>query len=296
MNTDLSIIIVNWKVAELIHDLLSSVARETAGIEYEIFVVDNASSDHIEGVVDDFKKAHAKVPIMLLKNASNLGFAAACNRGIRLAHGRHVVLLNPDTRVVDGALQKMVAWLDAHPDVGVAGPKLTEPDGSLQPSVRRLPGIINQLLVLLKLPHVWRSHPVLRHYYADDFDYSMEADVEQVKGAAFFMSREALRKVGTLDERFFIWFEEVDFCKRVRDAGLRVVYTPIATIMHHGGRSFAREMTFRKQRYFIASMLKYVQKHRGTAAAIVLAMPAALVLSVTAMFSLWNTLRSEKRS
>jgi len=293
---DLSVIIVNWKSAELIRELLVSVARETRGVSYEIFVVDNASGDHVEGVVNDFKKAHSRVPIMLLMNDRNEGFAAACNRAIRLSGGRHAVLLNPDTRVLDGALQKMVAWMDERPMVGVAGPMLVEPDGSIQKSVRRLPGVLDQLLVLLKLPHLWRAHPVLRRYYADDFDYSRESDVEQLMGAAFFVRREVFETIGLLDERFFIWFEEVDFCKRAREAGWRVVYAPVARVMHHGGRSFSQEMRFRKQRHFVRSLLAYVKKHRGTLPALLLAVPAALILSLMAVIALWRLPRSGKRS
>lgn len=267
---DLSVIVVNWKVAPLVGRLLDSIALETRGLTVEVIVIDNASRDGLATVVRSFQTRNPHLPVELVQNERNLGFAAACNQGLYRARGRHLVLLNPDTRVVDGALQKMIAWLDQHPDVGVAGPRLLNEDGSIQPSVRRLPLLADQLLVMLKLHHLSLRFAPLRRYLHHDFDYSRESDVEQVMGAALFIRRECLEAIGPLDERFFTWFEEVDYCKRACAAGWRVVYAPTAAVIHLGGTSFAQELTARNNLRHLSSSLKYFAKHHGRTAALVL--------------------------
>lgn len=286
---DLSIITVNWKVADLVGDLLGSIEANKENLAIEIFVVDNDSKDHIDAVVATFKN-RSGIPITLIKNDRNLGFAAANNIAIRRASGRHVALLNPDTRATHGALSKMVAWMDVHPDVGVAGTKLLNVDGTLQESVRRFPGLLDQTMILLKFQHLWADAPFFKSYLMKGFDYAKEQDVDQVMGAAFFVRRETFKKIGLLDEAFFIWFEEVDFCKRVKDAGLRVVYTPVASFIHHRGASFAQAMTFKKQKYFTNSMRIYFAKHSGVWTTPLLVLPMCFGLVSSAFLSLWHSL------
>lgn len=285
---DLSIITVNWKVADLVGELLGSIDANKENLALEIFVVDNDSRDEIEKVVTDFKN-RSGIPITLIKNEQNLGFAAANNIAIRRASGRHVALLNPDARATKGALGKMILWMDEHPGVGVAGTRLLNPDGTVQESVRRFPSLLDQVMILLKFQHFWPGAPILEKYTMAGFDYSKEQDVDQVMGASFFVRRETFKKLGLLDERFFIWFEEVDFCKRVKNAGLRVVYTPVASFIHHRGASFAQALTFKKQAYFTNSMRIYFAKHRGLWTTLLLALPMAFGLLSAALFSLWTS-------
>ncbi len=285
---DLSIITVNWKVADLVGELLGSIEANKEDLLLEIFVVDNDSKDAIEDVVATFRN-RSGIPTTLIKNDRNLGFAAANNIAIRRASGRHVALLNPDARVTHGGLKKMTAWMDAHPDVAVAGPKLLNVDGSLQESVRRFPKLLDQALILLKLQHVWPSAGPFKRYLAKGFDYAKEQDVDQVMGAAFFVRGDAFKKIGLLDEAFFIWFEEVDFCKRAKDAGWRVVYTPNAAFVHHRGASFSQVMSFKTQAYFTRSMRIYFMKHRGAWTKVVLALPIFFGLLSTALFSAWTS-------
>jgi len=196
--------------------------------------------------------------------------------------------------VTKGALKRMVEWMDAHPEAGIAGPKLLNPDGSRQPSVRRFPGLLDQALILLKLHRFWPSAPPFRRYLAADFDGAKEQDVDQLMGAALFVRREVFADIGLLDEAFFIWFEEVDFCKRAKDAGWRVVYVPTASVIHHGGASFAKAMTLKKQRYFGASMRTYFRKHRGAWTLLVLALPMLIGLGAAASLSLWKSLQARR--
>ena len=290
---DLSVVTVNWKVADLVGELLGSIHANKEDLAVEVYVVDNDSRDHIEDVVAKFR-ARSDVPVTLIRNDRNLGFAKANNQAIRRCSGRVVALLNPDTRVTKGALKRMLDWMAARPDVGIAGPKLLNQDGSLQESVRRFPRLVDQALILLKLQHLWPSAPPFRTYLAKDFDYGKEQDVDQLMGAALFVRRKVFEGVGLLDERFFIWFEEVDFCKRAKAAGWGVVYVPSVQIVHRGGASFAQAMTLRKQRYFSASMAKYFRKHRGTWTLLVLALPMLIGLLAASLLSLWTSVRAKR--
>lgn len=282
---DVSIITVNWKVADLTARMLRSVAQHTKDVSYEIFVVDNASDDAIRETVAGFREAYPDIPVRFIGNERNLGFAAANNLAISQSSGRYVLLLNPDTSVKDDAISKMVGWLDAHSDIGVAGPRLLNADGTVQPSVRAFPRVLDQTLILLKLHHLARNLSPLQTYFADDVDYTKTQDVDQVMGAAFFVRREVFTKIGLLDEAYFIWFEEVDFCRRAKEAGFRVVYAPVADIVHHGGQSFAKAFTMTKQKYFNESMWTYFRKHEG-ARAWLLAAPLAVGLGLAGLVSL----------
>lgn len=290
---DLSIVTVNWKVADLVDELLGSIAANKEDLSIEVYVVDNDSRDHIEDVIAKFR-ARSDVPVTLIRNDRNLGFAKANNQAIRRCSGRVVALLNPDTRVTKGALKRMMEWMATRPDVGIAGPKLLNTDGTLQESVRRFPRLLDQALILLKLQHLWPSAPPFKAYLAQGFDYGKEQDVDQLMGAALFVRRKVFESVGLLDERYFIWFEEVDFCKRAKKAGWGVVYVPTVQVIHHGGKSFAQAMTLKKQRYFTSSMGKYFRKHHGAWTMLVLALPMLIGLLAASTLSLWTSVRAKR--
>lgn len=260
---DLSIVIVNWKVKDLLRRCLASVYAQTQGINFEVCVVDNDSKDgSVEMVLREFPQA------TLIANNRNVGFAAGNNPAIARASGDFVVLLNPDTEIADNALAKMVDFMRRTPQAGICGPRLRNTDGSIQRSVRHFPTCTSQLLICLKLHHAVPHAKTLKTYFAEDMDYSKAQPVDQVMGAAFMIRRSVLDAIGLLDERFFIWFEEVDFCKRAVDAGFQVWYTPDASIIHHGGESFGQVFGPAKQRMFNDSMRKYFAKHYGPLAAV----------------------------
>lgn len=276
---DLSVVILNWKVKELLRQCLISVYRETAGLDFEVIVADNDSGDgSAEMVAKEFPQAR------LIVNDRNLGFAAGNNAGIRVAMGEFVILLNPDTELQDNALEAMVRVMRANPDVAVLGPTLLNADGSLQPSVRRFPTPLSQALVMLKLHDLFPRLKPVREYFASGFDYLAPSSVDQVMGAAFMVRRSAFEKLGLLDERFFIWFEEVDFCRRAVNAGYDVMYTPEARVVHHGGESFNQVFGPKRQHLLNSSLLKYARKHFGAAAACGLALlyPLSMMLACLA--------------
>jgi len=276
MTTDLTIVIVNYKVKELVMKLLDSVYAQVRGISFEVYLIDNASDDWI--VVEVAKRFP---DVNVIANDRNLGFATACNQGIRRAAGRHVLLLNPDTELIEDAPSAMVREADANPDVGVIGCRVLNADRSLQRSVLGFPTVRSQVAVMLKLHHLAPWLPCLKRYFLPDFDYSRTQDVDQVIGAAFMITRSALDKVGLMDEKYFIWFEEVDYCRSVRDAGLKIRYLSDTSIIHHGGQSFGQLLALPKQRLWNRSLGRYMRKHGGIARWLIVEslMPLSLVLA-----------------
>ena len=251
---NLSIIIVNWNVRDLLQKCLTSIYKNSQGIFLEVFVVDNASSDSsAEMVRQDFPQAK------LIESEENLGFAKANNLAIKQSKGQFILLLNPDTEILPNSLQNMVKFMEANKDCGVAGCKILNPDKTLQPSVRRFPTLYSQIIVLTKLHNFFPR--LIKKYLALDLNYEKVQEVDQVMGAFFLIKREVLDKVGFLDEKFYIWFEEVDFCKRTKDVGFKILYTPEVEIIHHGGQSFKQVLSYKKQKIFNKSLARYFKQH-----------------------------------
>lgn len=270
---DLSIIIIPWNVRDLVRENLKSIYKNTSNIEFEVFAVDNDSRD---GTADMIRKEFPRVypvksgeagakqfnGVNLIANNYNAGFARANNQAIKEARGRYILLLNPDMRVLPGTLEGMVKWMDAHSEAGVAGCHLVKENRETVPHIRRFPTVWDQLAIVLKSPHIFPS--VLNKYLCKDFDYIKEQEVDSIRGSFFMIKREVIEKIGALDERYFIWFEEVDFCRRVRQDGWKVIYTPTAECVDYVGKSFAQVKRGVTQKYFRDSMLKYFKKwHPG---------------------------------
>ena len=231
---------------------------DAKNISFEVFVVDNASIDDSARVVrENFPE------VKLIVNAKNEGFAKANNQGIKKSSGEYILLLNPDTEIFNNAFLKMIEVFKEDEKLGILGPKLLNSDKSLQPSIRRFPTLFSQTLILLKIHHFLPNLKTFKKYFARDFDYSREQSVDQVMGACFMVRRKILKQVGFLDEKFYIWFEEVDYCKRAKKAGWNVVYTSNAEIIHYGGRSFQQKLSLEKQKIFNKSLRYYFSKHYG---------------------------------
>lgn len=257
---DLSVIIVSYKVKTLLTACLESIESARGGLSVEVFVVDNDSGDGTDAMVK------ADFPwVKFIAAGGNLGFAKANNLALKQSTGENVLFLNPDTEVSADTFSAAVKIIKARPECGVLGPKMVFGDGSFQPSVRRFPTVTAILLMLLKLPKIFSHLSAIDRYLAVDFDYSREQSVDQVMGAFMLMPRAVLQQIGGFDERFFIWFEEVDLCRRVKAAGYSVIYSPEVKIVHHGGKSFAQQSLVTNQRRFFVSALKYFLKYGGKA-------------------------------
>jgi GT2 family glycosyltransferase len=253
-NLDLSLIIVSYNVRNLLIACLESIQSVVASsrLRYEIIVVDNASSD---GSPESVRQRFPGV--RLIENTENLGFAAANNRGLRDAGGRVIVLLNPDTTVPPGTMDTLYGYLDAHPDAGVVGPRLVYPDGSTQPSRRRFPTVLTGLLESTIVQDYWPENPATRRYYLADRSIDVIQDVDWLVGACLMARREVFEQAGVLDEAFFMYSEEVEWCHRVRKAGWRIVYLPEATIVHHEGASSRQDVPARQINFDTSRVLLF---------------------------------------
>ncbi len=198
----------------------------------EIWVVDSASTD---GSADMVREAFPRVG--LITNSENVGFTSGNNLGMARCRGRAVLLLNPDTEIVGDALTVMADYLDTHPDVGIVGPRILTPDGGLQPSRRRFPTYGTAFVESTCLQRWFPRHPLLARYYMWDVPDDREQDVDWLEGACLMARAEVVRQIGGLDERFFMYSEEMDWCLRAKRAGWHVVYLPQAAIIHYGGKS-----------------------------------------------------------
>ena len=278
---DLSILIVSWNVRELLRKCLysvisnqysvssnqtpdSSLNTEHCSLNTEVIVVDNCSSDgSVEMLRSEFPNVH------LIGNSENVGFTRANNQALAMAQGRYLFLLNPDTELGPGALSALVAYMDAHPRVGMIGPQLRYGDGSIQSSRRRFPTLATAFLESTKLQQWFPHNRVLTHYYMRDTDDSATQEVDWINGSAMFTRREVYDQVGGLDEAFFMYSEELDWCFRIKQAGWQIVYLPSAQITHYEGKS-SEQVVAKRDIYFHSSKIRFFRKYHGALVAQVL--------------------------
>jgi GT2 family glycosyltransferase len=251
----LTIQIVNWNAREYLRQSLRSIFEHAPTCPFEVLVLDNASQD---GSVQMIEKEFPAV--RLLVSECNLGFAKGHNQLARHARGRYLLILNPDTVVTLGALTRLVRFADSHPEAGIVGPKLLNPDGSLQYSCRRFPNPVAAIFRNTPLGRLFPQNRYTRDYLMLDWDHNSVREVDWVSGAAMLVRREGFMQLGGFDEQFFIYVEDVDLCYRAWQAGWKVLYYPEAVIIHAIGRStdlVANKMIIT----FHQSMYKFYKKH-----------------------------------
>ncbi len=252
---DLSITICSWNTIEDLRACLQSLREAHGEADFEVIVVDNASADGSPDMVE------AEFPeFTLLRQTTNLGFTGGHNLAIAQRKGTDVALLNSDTVVHPGAIRRVTQYMAANPLVGIAGPKLLNPDGSLQFSCRRFPNPLAAAFRNTFLGRVFPNNRFTRDYLMTDWKHDQPREVDWVSGAALFMTKSLVEKVGMLDDTLFMYCEDVDICKRAWDAGFKVTYIPDAVVTHAIGRStdkVANKMILR----FHRSMFRYFVKH-----------------------------------
>lgn len=287
MSPDLSIVIVSFNTKSMLRDCLAALRGAAGDLSAETFLVDNNSPD---GSADMVRLEFPDV--WLIANTENVGFARANNQAIRQALGRYVVLLNPDTEAERGSLAVLASHLDAHPDVGAAGPMLLNSDGSLQRNGRLFPTPWSELLSLLGLSRLCRRWFERRFIFGRE-DFSYDACVDGVSGACLMVRRDVIDKVGPLDERFFMFYEEVEWCWRIKKAGWRIAYVADARVVHHWmgsvrqrGRAMAARLRESRQSYYQAT---------GTGSAAVVAAVNALAAAQTEALYLGSRLKQAAR-
>lgn len=261
---DVSIIIVNYKTRGMVKQGLKSLRLARIRLNYEVFVVDNGSRDGLPELVRaDFPEAR------LVAFDRNAGFAAGNNAAMRKAKGKYVFVLNPDALVNEGSIEAMYAYMEAHPEIGVLGPKLAHPDGKRQESAHRFPSPWMPIYRRTPLGNLPEAKREIDRYFLRDLDMRVPTDVDWVEGAAMFVRRAAIDKVGLFDERFFVYFEDTDWCRRFWNGGWKVVYHPGIEIVHYHRRESADTLWFlapfanKVSRIHIMSAIKYFRKWWG---------------------------------
>lgn len=263
---DLSIVIVSWNVKDLLNKCIKSIYAQTKQISFEVFVIDNKSSDGtVEMLTGEFiNNPEAYKNLHIIFNNHNAGFAKGNNQGIERAKGQFVLLLNPDTEIFEsGTLERCVNFMKKNKKCGVLGCKLLNTDKTLQPSARRFPTLMSQMLIMLKVHNLWPTISPVKKYYALDFPHKRVSSIDQVMGAFLMTRMKIIKEIGALDEKFWIWFEEVDFCKRVKNLKYLNIYFPESQIIHHHGQSFKQVLSYKKQKQLNRSLLYYFKKHHS---------------------------------
>ncbi len=228
----LSICIVNWNTRELLRACLRSIERYPPAEPYEVIVVDNASTDGSAEMV------RAEFPnVFLIANAENRDYAAGNNQALRQARGEFILLLNPDTEMHPDTLQRAIDFLRAHPEVGAIGAKQLYPNGRLQPSLRAFPTPRNLLFEVLGLAKLFPRSRLFATYRYGWFPYDRPLEVDQPMGTFLMVRRAVVEQVGLMDEAFPLFFNDVDWCYRIKQAGWKIMFVPDVVITHHGGAS-----------------------------------------------------------
>ena len=262
---DISLILVSFNTRDVLRESLQSVAREQGSFRLEIFVVDNNSRDgSVEMVEAEFP--HVRV----IRSEVNLGFGAANNVALEQARGRYIVLLNSDAFLTPDSLRLSVENMDADPSVGLAGGRLVGRDYSWQPSARMFPSIVSDFKVMTGLAAKFPKSRFFGSFDRTWADPMEQAEVDWVPGAYSIIRSEALARVGFFDPEFFLYSEEVDLCRRIQEAGYKIMYWPEIVVIHIGGESSRQIKTLEMSsagaqliRWRMRSTLLYYRKHHG---------------------------------
>lgn len=254
---DISVVIVSWNAKGFLEECLQSLADSGTSRSMEVIVVDNASADGSPEMVQE------KFPqVKLIRNGKNLGFAKANNVGIRESAGRYVSLVNSDVKILGDCLGALVGYMDQHPDVGNVGPKILNRDLTLQSSCRQFPSLWNNFCEASGLNKVFRGNKLFSGEHMVFFPHDQELAVDVLVGCFWMVRRETFEQIGLLDEDFFIYAEDVDWCRRCWDAGWRVVFFPGSQAIHYRGGSSAND----PERFAVEqqkAVLHYWEKHHG---------------------------------
>jgi len=253
----LSIIIVNWNGCDIIKNCLESIFENIKNLDYEVIVVDNNSADSSPRMIKD------KFPsVNLIELDKNYGFAKANNIGISKSSGKYIVLLNSDTTVKKGSFEKIIEYMDKDTKAGIVGPKLVYGNGDYQYSYGRFPTLLTEISGFLFLSKI----PMLNAFFKDRFieeKYDCVTEVDWISGACLFFKRDIIEKTTLLDEQFFMYMEDIDFCLRAKSIGWKVMFYPFAEVVHLVGRSVKNadyQIVFNNTK----SYFKYYKKYFNT--------------------------------
>jgi GT2 family glycosyltransferase len=253
---DISIIIVTWNSQDFIRNCLDSIFLLGDRVSREIIVVDNGSSDETAKIVREFYPG-----VNLIENKGNLGYAKANNQGIEGAQGRYVLLLNPDTQLTENSLSSMYEFMERDPRAGALGPKLLNPDKSTQPSCREFPDFSNLIWEFTVLSRLFPDSKTFGGWRMGYFAFDRPREVDQPMGSCLMLRKGTLDEVGLFDEEFAMFFNDVDLCYRIKNAGWKIYFHPDAQVIHHKGAS-TRKVKRRMIWLSHLAFYKFFKKHR----------------------------------
>jgi|UniRef100_A0A7V3RGF5 GT2 family glycosyltransferase len=237
----LSVIIVHYNSIEALNSCLDSFIKSRLSLPFELIIIDNGSLPAINQIINFYREILA---INYIKNRRNLGYARAINQGIKIARGRYLLIINPDILIIPGAIEKMLSFMEGREDIGILAPQLLNLDHTIQQSCFRFPRIYTPVVRRTFLRFLPFGKKELERYLMLDFDHLKIKEVDWVLGAAMMIRKDVLKKVGMMDERFFLYFEDVDLCRRFYHYGFKVVYFPEARFLHHYARHSAQNKFF----------------------------------------------------
>lgn len=256
---DLSVIIVTWNSEEEIADCLNSLIISTnsfAGISGEIIIIDNASSDK---TIEKIRNVHFK-NVKVYKNDNNLGYTKAVNQGIIHSQGKHIFLLNPDTVLKPGVIANLTGFLNINSSYGACSSIMLNDDGSIQHSIRNFPGYWAMFCEFYLMAYIFPKSKLFGSWKMKYFDYSHDEDVNQPMAAALMLKRTVLEKIGYMDERFEMFFNDVDLCRRIIKSGLKIRFISNAEIIHKKGVSIYKDR-IKMIKVWNKDCIKYFEKH-----------------------------------
>jgi hypothetical protein len=257
VRADVSFSITNYNTKDFLGSCVDSVIKGVKGFSYEIIVVDDASSDGSAAMIRE------KYPqVKVIENEINKGYVRSNNIGIRASSGRCIMSLNSDTVVLVGSIDKIISFLDNDPDAGAAGPKLLNSDGSIQFQARRgFPSPLNSLFYFSGLSKLFPNNKSIGGYLLSYLDDRATVEVDSLCGAAMIVKRDIIDKVGLMDESYFMYGDDIDWCYRIKQAGWKVYYFPEAEVIHYGGRGGSRRRSYRNIFEFHRAMAVFYGKH-----------------------------------
>jgi GT2 family glycosyltransferase len=244
-------------VKEFLKKCLESVYKFAQGVEFEVFVVDNNSSDGSQDMV------RAEFPqVRLIANNENYGFSKANNQALKLCGGRYILLLNPDTELIDNSPKAMAEFMDNQPGIDAIGCKLIYPEGDVQHSCRHFPSLFTDLMENLYLDALFQKSPFFNYYRMGDWAHNEFRQVDQPYGACLLFRQEVMKKIGLMDERFFMYYDEVDLCYRIKKSGGKIYFVPGIQVIHYANRS-SNQISVTCEHYKYRSKFLFFDKHYG---------------------------------
>ncbi len=281
-DTDLSIIIVNWNSIQVLRQCLNSIQLCQDSISYEVWVIDNASTDNsLEVLNSEFSW------VKILRNSENMGFAFANNQAALNANGRYLLFLNPDTQILPTTIPTMIQYADSHPEIGCLGPRIVNSAGSHQRSCwRNYPGL---LFAFIDTFYLWKMSwlPIVKLSEYSEADLTHPCDVDHLLGACLLIPLQAWQQVGPFDDDYFLFFEETEWCYRAKRNGWRIIYFPEAEIVHYGQYS-SRQLPGENLPHYYRSYIRFYKKQHPQRTMAVSLLKALIAVSAIIRIGLWK--------